>query len=1424
MFIKTGSSTWSTAKAVWMYLQADWVKVWPLSGIFANRVPFIGFDSGTTYSGRLTNSGDAIVIGSSYVGNNAQWNANGWTITGYQYAWYYYDADNNYLGTLRSGTPSGWTSTTGQDTLPTSIWTATNSTNADTNYLAFEVVATASNSSYNGTASSEKIKVIRDVPLNLTKSISNPTAPSVGVALTYSSTWDTAQAYKDDSTRRTIYWYRNSVSSTTGGTFVGSGTSYTPVSADVNNYIYVVETRYNSGTDYYYGTTTGVAVSVITTAKVSQTPVVDVYPTISSTSGYKTKYRSGLYTDSSTNGTAYNTPAFRGNTGTWNPDPTSVNWRFQYSSNGSTNWTSFYDFEGLFVGGNDTSENQNHDWYIDDFYGSGGALGTTINSTGYYVRFASEGLQGTTSVDWNYSSALGPIYAAPTAPGTPTLTWVSTFDSNNSYISAYWSAATTKFTYYLQYYNGTSWITLGSGTTSDYTVNSPYSPILAPHGNYSYRIINMNADNVFAKSASVSFNAAPPPGNVSDIRPFSFSAFTSNLFLTTGIRTTEVRYTIKGERATGFSIGPLSQSASSSTAYLFNNDLSGYFTGKSWNTDTYSPSTTYYLNNTVWYAGNEYRLTTTRYASTFPYNEIGVFGQVPADTNNNVNSAYWSRITTVTYNAGDYVYYNGRYYFAISSFNGRYPTNGTYWDPNALECRVYVTPYNSSKAGTESISSLVYFKPNAASNTPPTITSGPTFSSIAKTSFTTTYQPSFYATRVIIDVKKGSPLSSISGYPKTVTPTVEANNTDSPSGLTEDTDHTVYITPRYRYTDSVYYDGVQVTGTVKTLTTTTAPTISSVTHSFPTSTTVTVTGGGPYYQIYWNTSGTAPSNTSTYYDAASTSTSISETLLPSGDATYYFWARSSSENLGNTTSSGNATAGTFSDWSARSSMTPFKTPTSLSASSNSNTKITLTWSGGGGTGYQAYWTGSDTTRPTDGSTTYDIALGSSSPYDWTSMSRGTTYYFYVRSIYTNSGTTYYTNWYPAAAPGASGKALLYAPKTPTNFAGTVASSSQVDLSWTAPTTGTSNDAASGYDIYYSTSSTAPTSGTSATTTSTSTTKSITGLSGSTTYYFWLRATNADAKSDWTSRLDKTTSAANVAPTITDAAISPTSGTAGTTEFTASATVAGTPTPTVTYQWQYFNTSFQFANVPGATSSTYTPPSDFNTTYPNYGFYCLITATNTAGTATSRPSATLNNPTVSKPADGTVSLAGTAKVGETLTATTSGWTGSPTSYDIRIVRGTQFVIISETLKASDTDTSVSYVVESGDVGYYFKAFASATNSAGTSSFAASSELGPTVAASSGSAPVLISITGNNSLAVGGTFTWSFSNSPTAYSLFVQGPTGTVYTTSNAYTYTGTTFRPGYDGTGWQGAGNYTAYVSARNAYGDSVVSSQTTYMS
>lgn len=281
LFIKTGSSTWSAATAIWAYLQADWVKVWPLSGIFSTRKPWIAASASDTYANRI--SSGVLRIGTSYYGNNAQWNLNGWTATSYSYAWKYYDSSGTELGTIRSGTGSGWTTTSGQDTLPTSVWTATNSTNCDNNYLGFYVDANASNSAYTGSDVSIKIKVVRQVPLNLTASLSSYT-PTVGTQITYSSSWDTSQARKIDTSRTTAYWYKNSTNSTTGGTFIASGYSYTPQASDLGQYIYVVETAYNSGTDYDYGSTTGVQATVITTTTVSQALTAPTSVSLSSVS------------------------------------------------------------------------------------------------------------------------------------------------------------------------------------------------------------------------------------------------------------------------------------------------------------------------------------------------------------------------------------------------------------------------------------------------------------------------------------------------------------------------------------------------------------------------------------------------------------------------------------------------------------------------------------------------------------------------------------------------------------------------------------------------------------------------------------------------------------------------------------------------------------------------------------------------------------------------------------------------------------------------------------------------------------------------------------------------------------------------------------------------------------------------------------
>jgi hypothetical protein len=246
------------------------------------------------------------------------------------------------------------------------------------------------------------------------------------------------------------------------------------------------------------------------------------------------------------------------------------------------------------------------------------------------------------------------------------------------------------------------------------------------------------------------------------------------------------------------------------------------------------------------------------------------------------------------------------------------------------------------------------------------------------------------------------------------------------------------------------------------------------------------------------------------------------------------------------------------------------------------------------------------------------------------------------------------------------------------------------------------------------------------------------------------------------------------------------------------------------------TGFTVTSSSGNTGTGTSSPisvSDTNGTARTY----TVTATNANGTSAASSasnSVTPTVPVVSAPSGGTVSIStntGNYTVGSVITFSTTGWSGSPTSYSLRLYNGTNPVLTSDPLRGSTTSTSATYTIASGDVPNYFKAFATATNSGGTSTEAGSTQVGPAVAAAV-AAPVLISITGNNSLTLGGTFTWSFTNSPTVYSILCTGPSGSVYTTSNAFTYSGTTFRPGYDGTGWQGSGTYTMYVTARNAAG------------
>lgn len=844
LFVKTaaqGLSGWKSALGVWLRRTDSWVRVWPLSGVFSTRTSWIGPDSTTAYADRLASS-SAIRIGSNYYGNNAQWDANGWTITSYSYAWKYYSTnDGTSTGTTfpgESGTGSGWTAGgTGQDILPLATWdNATNNTTYDRKYLRFEVTANATNSTYSGFDTSPYIQIVRRVPINITTSLTDYT-PEVGTAITYSSTWDTTEARKAESARTTIQWYSNASNSTTGGTAISGATSasYTPVAADVGKYLYVVETRFNSGTDYdYQSTSIGVQATAITTGTVTNISFQNTGSQRRIT--LPSNFIEGTTIYISTNGYI-----------TWGgSDPGTA---IALPSSGTTLAILAADLRQ----GAPTSNGSNT---------SAGGLWVYADATNYYVRW--EGNY------YNDSSQLAEYQVK--------------FYWNQSYADVYFitnSITTTTPDTIAVKSGSTTFRTWGDSTAQSSTLLSTASMIKI-------------TDQDGVDDNRTLTTAGQYPSSPGTFQNYSFTTGNSHLFLTTGSSNTSVVYkyvtTLTGS---SFSTSNITRSVSANTAYQFIDNVISSFTLRTWNADTYSAATTYTRNSLVWYAGNQYRGKDVGFSNFLPTNttywtlsstrapqwnssttyssntevwyngniyvsglgstnvtpttggDYWYFVETYSNTYNSsttyltgntaryngstytaksltwssfvpTNTTYWSVETTVTYNEGDYVFFSNEYYFARSSFNGKYPTDTGFWFADYYPLQVSITPYNGFFYGaTINSGTTVFIRPDVRSETV-AISAGPTFSSITGSSITATYTTSVYTNRVVIDIQKGSPLTSISGYPYTKTTSGATQYTEVPTGLSSGTSHTFSFTPRYLYTGNVYYEGTTATGTEST--------------------------------------------------------------------------------------------------------------------------------------------------------------------------------------------------------------------------------------------------------------------------------------------------------------------------------------------------------------------------------------------------------------------------------------------------------------------------------------------------------------------------------------------------------------------------------------------------------------------------------
>jgi hypothetical protein len=194
----------------------------------------------------------------------------------------------------------------------------------------------------------------------------------------------------------------------------------------------------------------------------------------------------------------------------------------------------------------------------------------------------------------------------------------------------------------------------------------------------------------------------------------------------------------------------------------------------------------------------------------------------------------------------------------------------------------------------------------------------------------------------------------------------------------------------------------------------------------------------------------------------------------------------------------------------------------------------------------------------------------------------------------------------------------------------------------------------------------------------------------------------------------------LAPTGGSASVSPASGTYGSTTFTASTSGwSGSQTITYAYSWQRFLSNGSWQEV--ATGSTFSPTVAQGTTALSWRLF--VTASNGIspnGTATA--TFTVQNPTVAIPSGGSVTLTGTSTVGSIISAATSGWSPTPTSYETIITTALYPTIPTDlsTVVATGT-TSASYTITSNDAispENIFRSFARATNSSGTSSYVSS----------------------------------------------------------------------------------------------------------
>jgi O-glycosyl hydrolase len=254
--------------------------------------------------------------------------------------------------------------------------------------------------------------------------------------------------------------------------------------------------------------------------------------------------------------------------------------------------------------------------------------------------------------------------------------------------------------------------------------------------------------------------------------------------------------------------------------------------------------------------------------------------------------------------------------------------------------------------------------------------------------------------------------------------------------------------------------------------------------------TATTTTGSITYSVYRSTTSGFTPGSGNLVTSGLSATSYSNTGLAAG--TTYYYVVEAVNSAGSSPASNQASAATPAAPAA---------PTSVTATASSSTQINLSWTASttSGVTYSVYC--STTSGFTPSSSTLIASGVTTTTYSDTGLSAATTYYYVVEAVNSNGSS--------APSNQASATTLVAPPVAPTALTVTVASSTQVNLSWTASTTGGTLT----YSVYRSTTSGfTPGSGNLVTSGLTTTSYNNTGLTAVTTYYYVVEAVNSAGSS------------------------------------------------------------------------------------------------------------------------------------------------------------------------------------------------------------------------------------------------------------------------------------------------------------------------